>query len=343
MTAEQIGILSAIVVITKIFASPTWGWLADHLGKRVKMIQIASLFSFLSFCFVFISSEFWPLFIVLFVFSIFWSAGLPLIEATTLSHLGEHSSDYTVIRIWGSVSFIVCVFVLGYVFDKIAIDYLLPILLLLMVLVWLESLTIPEVAMESHADDDKPFMSVLKRPSVIFLFLVCFLLQASHGSYYTFFSIYLKEFDYSNSFIGLAWSLGVIAEVIVYLFIHRAIKQCGLRLLMIISLMLASLRWVLIALFVESIAILMIAQCLHAASFGVYHAVAIQYIHREFKGSHQSKGQALYSSISFGAGMAAGTLLSGYLWDVIGSSETFLIAACLSLFGLALALYGLSD
>ena len=105
MTAEAIGILSAIVVVTKIFSSLIWGWIVDHTGKRVQVIQWTSLFSLLSFSLVLFYQDFWSLFLILFIFSIFWSAALPQIEAVTLSHLGEESDSYTVVRIWGSISF----------------------------------------------------------------------------------------------------------------------------------------------------------------------------------------------------------------------------------------------
>ena len=343
MSAAEIGMLSAIVVVTKIAASPSWAWLADHLRRRVKVIQITSLLSFLSFGLVFLSEQFWPLFIVLLIFSLFWGAGLPLIEATTLSYLGDNSHSYTVIRIWGSISFIICVLCLGYLFDYIPIRHLLPILLILMLLVWIESLTIPEIRIEAHYNDALSFYSIVRRKLVVILFLVCFLMQASHGSYYTFFSIYLSEHGYSSRFIGFVWSLGVLAEVIIYLFTHQFIRQSGLQVLMVISVLLASLRWLLIAFYVDNVLILLLAQCLHAATFGIYHAVAIQYIHREFKGAHQGRGQALYSSISFGAGMAVGSLLSGYLWDLIGSSNTFIVSALISALAMLLVVYGLRE
>jgi PPP family 3-phenylpropionic acid transporter len=73
------------------------------------------------------------------------------------------------------------------------------------------------------------------------------------------------------------------------------------------------------------------AQILHAASFGVYHAVAIQLIHNYFVGQHQGKGQALYSSVSFGAGGAIGSLYAGYTWESLGTTATFMIAAVVSL------------
>ena len=343
MTAEAIGILSAIVVVTKIFSSLIWGWVVDHTGKRMQVIRYTSLFSMLSFSFVLFYQEFWALFIILFVFSIFWSAALPQIEATTLSHLGEESDSYTVVRIWGSISFIVAVLALGKYFDQQPIKYLLPILIISMALVWVHSLFIPEFPESHDRTSAKSFKSILFKPQVLVLMTVCFLVQAGHGPYYTFFSIYLEEHGYSNSFIGTCWALGVLAEVIIYVFIHKVIGRFGLRNLMILTLILATTRWLLIALFVENIFILLLAQCLHAATFGIYHAVAIQYIHREFKGPHQGRGQALYSSISFGAGLALGSLVSGYLWDSVGSMQTFLFAAILSAIGAIIAWSGLKE
>ncbi len=343
MNAEAIGILSAIVVVTKIFSSFIWGWVVDHTGKRMQVIRYSSLLSMLSFSLVLIYQDFWSLFLILFIFSIFWSAALPQIEATTLSHLGEHSDSYTVIRIWGSISFIVAVLILGPFFDENPIEYLLPIIIVTMAMVWIHSLFIPEMPAQHHKANGLTFKAILFKPHVIALMLVCFLVQAGHGPYYTFFSIYLEEHGYSNSFIGSCWALGVLAEVFIYVFIHRVIGSFGLRKLMILTLLLATVRWFLIACYVDNVVILLFAQCLHAATFGIYHAVAIQYIHREFKGAHQGRGQALYSSISFGAGLALGSLISGYLWDSVGSMQTFLFAAFLSALGAIIAFKWLKE
>ena len=343
MSAEAIGILSAIVVVTKIFSSLIWGWVVDHTGKRMQVIRYTLLLSMISFSLVLFYRDFWSLFLILFMFSIFWSAALPQIEATTLSHLGEASDSYTVVRIWGSISFIIAVLALGKFFDHQPINLLLPILILSMLLVWVHSLFIPEIPKQDDSSNGKTFLEILLRPPVLALMAVCFLIQAGHGTYYTFFSIYLEEHHYSNSFIGIAWALGVLAEVFIYVFIHRVIGRFGLRRLMIFSLIIASLRWLLIACYVEHVFILLFAQSLHAATFGIYHAVAIQYIHREFKGVHQGRGQALYSSVSFGAGLALGSLVSGYLWDSVGSMQTFIFAAALSAIGAVIAWYGLKN
>jgi PPP family 3-phenylpropionic acid transporter len=86
---------------------------------------------------------------------------------------------------------------------------------------------------------------------------------------------------------------------------------------------------------------LIVAQLLHAATFGVYHGAAIQLIHRYFRGRHQGRGQALYSSLSFGAGGAVGALYSGYTWASGGGVFSFGAAALVSAAALLFAWRGL--
>ncbi len=335
--AEQIGILSAIVVGTKIFSTYCWGWVVDHTGQRMRIIQIASLFSALTFVAVLFVKDFWALVFIMFLFSIFWSASLPQVEAATLSHLGESSHTYTVIRLWGSVGFIIIVWSLGIVFESLSISYVPLILLISMVLVWVLTLSIPEIPPEHHDDPTESLKEILRKPSVIALLLVCFLMLASHGPYYTFYSIYLEDHGYSRSFIGQMWALGVIAEVVLFLFMHRLIAVFGLRKLLMLSLLSAGVRWLLIAFFVDNLVILCFAQLLHAATFGICHAVAIQYIHKYFTGKLQGRGQGLYSSVSFGAGFAIGSLLTGYGWESLGATTCFIIASVSAFLAMGIA------
>jgi PPP family 3-phenylpropionic acid transporter len=117
---------------------------------------------------------------------------------------------------------------------------------------------------------------------------------------------------------------------LVFLLMHRLLPRFGARALMLLSLALSVLRWLLIGWWVESMAVLVGAQLLHAFSFGMYHAVAISLVHRFFPGSVQGRGQALYSSVSFGAGGSLGALLGGRAWTVLGPEYTFTAAAAVA-------------
>ena len=268
---------------------------------------------------------------------------MPQIEAATLTHLGNSSYAYTSIRVWGSISFIITVWLLGIAFEYISITNVPLLILVSVVVVWLMSLFVPDQDSTRHDPDHVRLTSILFRPPVLALLAVCFLMLASHGPYYTFYSIYLEDNGYSSTFIGKMWALGVIAEVMLFMIMQHLVVIFSLRKLLISSLLLACLRWYLTGFYIDSIFLLIVAQLLHAATFGIYHAVAIQYVHKFFRGKLQGRGQALYSSVSFGAGMAVGNLVSGYAWDKYGATDCFAGAAIIALIAAVIAFVWIED
>ena len=97
----QIAVLMSLFQVARIFAPSLWGWLADHLGQRVSIIQWLSALSLLSYAGVFVGTSYAWLFAVMLLLSFFWSASLPLIETVTLGHLGDRFDKYGHIRMWG--------------------------------------------------------------------------------------------------------------------------------------------------------------------------------------------------------------------------------------------------
>lgn len=330
-TAAAIGTMMAIIMATKIVSPNIWGWVADHTGKRMAIVRLGGLLSVIAFAGVFVSQEYWWLIVVMMVFSFFWNATLPQFEATTFSHLGEQTHRYSSVRLWGSIGFIVAVWLIGQQLEGSKISYLPMILMGLFITIWLSSLIVPEEAAGHLKLTGEPLGKVLKRPEVFSLLIICFLMQLGHGPFYTFYSIYMQDHGYSLSFIGFLWALGVIAEVLVFMRMHKLVPRFGLKNLLVASLLIAASRWIIVALFPSIMPLMVVAQLFHAASFGLYHAVAIQLIHQYFVGKNQGKGQALYSSVSFGAGGAIGSLYAGYTWEYLGTTTTFMIATVVSL------------
>ncbi|MCW8935407.1 MAG: MFS transporter [Gammaproteobacteria bacterium] len=336
--AKSIGELMAILMATKIIAPYLWSWIADHTGHCMKIIRIASICSSVAFLGVFINSSFWWLAVVMLLFSFFWNATLPQFEANTMNHLGEFTHKYSVVRLWGSLGFVFSVIIIGTLLDEYGYQ-LVPVSVFIMyILIVVYSFLVNDAPCKVTHIEHGSIFKVLKQSHVIALLLVCFLIQMSHGPYYTFYSIYLKQFDYSNAALGWLWALGVIAEIILFLFMHKLMPKYAPRLLLIVALGLTTIRWLLIGSYVDNLLMIIFAQCLHAASFGLYHAVAIELFHQKFKGKLQGRGQALYSAISFGAGGAVGTLLSGAYWDTYSPQLIFGAAATTSFVALLIVL-----
>lgn len=331
--AVEIGQLMAILMATKLLAPNIWGWLADRSGERLPIVRLASLLSALIFTAIFLVQGFWAIAMVMALFSFFWNASLPQVEAATFNHLGLQVSRYTSIRLWGSIGFVVSVAALGPLVGQWGTGLVPVTLLTLFLILWLTSLLVPEGPPHPHQAVTVSLGRLLRQREILAFLGACLLMQVSHSNYYTFFSIYLKQSGYQGSAIGALWAWGVVAEVLIYLVMGRILERFGARRVLLASLGLASLRWLLIGHFVGDPWVLVIAQSLHAATFGSFHAAAIHLVHHYFPGRVQGRGQALYASLSFGGGGAIGSLLGGYLWERMGPMATFSAASGIAALG----------
>ena len=252
-SSEEIGILTSLVMLTKILAPSLWGWLADSFGYRSRIIRVGAFMAMLAFSGAFLRSDFWWLAGVIISYSFFWNAVLAQFDVLTLSHLAGRYGRYSLIRVWGSIGFIVAVIGVGWWLDNHPIGQLLYLITILLSGIWLASLLVVEKPGGLRQDAERQSLKgILRQPAVIAFFAVSFFLQLSHGPYYTFFSIYLEAQDYSRSLIGGLWSLGVIAEVLLFLFMHRLLARYSLRGIVLWSLGLSALRWLLICLLYTS-------------------------------------------------------------------------------------------
>ncbi len=337
--ARAIGVLVSLLMVMRVFAPTVWGWFADRSGRRRRIVRWSANLSLLAYLGVFFGTSFTWLFVVTAVMSFFWSASLPLVEATTFSVLKERTGDYGVIRAWGSLGFVFAVVGVGYFLDWAGVAALLWLLLAAKIGIAVSARGVPEVGPSAQTAESGPVWRVLLRPPVLALFSACLLMAAAHGPYYTFYSIYLVDHGYSKGEVGWLWALGVIFEIGVFLQLPRLMRRFSIRKILVFSFACAVLRFALIGWAVDVPWLIAVAQVLHAATFGSYHAAAAAAVHHYFRGRHQARGQALYTSLTFGAGGTLGSLASGYAWNTLGPAVTFSLGSVAALVGLALIVW----
>lgn len=338
----QIATLMATIQLTKIIAPSIWGWLGDRSGQRVRLVRIGALVGAGCFLGVFLEPGFIGLILVMLAFTFFWNAILPLYEVITLRGLGADRTRYGRIRLWGSVGFIGAVAGVGAILELVPIKLLPWIVMPVFAGIAVSTFMIPgESGNRRDQEETHGLWAILASTTVLAFFLMNFLLQVSHGAYYTFFSIHLEHYGYGKLAIGLLWSLGVLAEIGLFLVMHRVFGRFSLRKIVLVALALTLLRWILIAEVTGVLAVLILAQLLHAASYGALHASSVQFIHGYFGKGHHGQGQALYSGLSFGAGGAVGAWLSGFLVEGYGTELAFWGSATAMAVALVITWWGL--
>ena len=335
---EQIGILSSIAIITRFFAPFIWGWVADKSGKRMRLVRIATWMEAVIWFLIFIiPNDFQSVAMLMLIFSFFQNAILAQFEGVTLFWLGERRAElYGKVRKWGSIGFIVGVFSIGALLEIVDIS-MLPIMLLCIAFtafLWSFTVKEPQDAPQSQKQLEA-LLPVLKRPVVSAFFCIEFIMLFAQAPFYSFYSNYLKANGFSTTSIGFLWSVGVIAEIIMFAYATFFLKKLSWRVLVSICLLMTGLRFIIAGSFPNSFSAQFLSQTMHAFSFGLFHMIAMRIIFQNFTAGQQGRGQALYSTM-WGLGVASGSLLAGHYWQSLGGEMIFILAGCSIIFGLFL-------
>ncbi|MBL8448563.1 MAG: MFS transporter [Dechloromonas sp.] len=337
-SAWDIGLLMSQMQLMRVFGPNLWGWLADRKGHRLTIVRLASLLALVGFTAFFWLDRLAPMLAAMAVLAFFWSAALPLVEALTFDHLREEGARYSRVRLWGSVGFIVAVLGAGALLDYVPVAGIVWICWAILAGILLLALVLPEAPPVRVAGEAPGLREILREGRVRALLTACVAMSAAHGALYVFYSIHLAGHGYSTTAVGILWSVGVLAEIGMFILMPRLLERYSLEGLLAFSFAVAVVRFLLIGWAVDTLLLAILAQTLHGVTFGVFHAAAIAAVNRWFPGRAQGRGQALYSSLSFGAGGLLGGLLSGWVWDGLGAGWTYTLSSAFALAGLVLML-----
>ncbi len=327
-----IGLMVSLPQVNRIYAPALWGWCADHFGHRRTILRIAGMGSFAGIAVLLVTQDVRWLFVAIFTASFFWSAAIPQVEATAISLLKGDSGGYSRLRVWGSIGFMVATLVGGYLIEDFGL-FTMPYLVVgvmagVATLVWwvpeADAPRVPEQAVGG-------VFRILNHPQVRTLFGACFMIGAAHGLLHGFYSIHLEEHGVAKSTLGWLWALGVLAEIVLFWYMPQITARFSQKALYLFAMGVAVVRYQMIAWGTGWIEVLIVAQLLHAFTFGVHHAVSIGYVHRLFGREHQTQGQALYIVFTYGFGGTLASLLAGFFWSRLGGNGLFALASLASL------------
>src|SRR5690554_1298186 len=259
----RIGELLALPMLMRCLAPNLWGWLGDKTGRRLLIVRWGALLTLAGFALVFVRQDYAWLVLVMLLHAFFWHAILPQFEALTFGHLKQQPERYSKIRVWGSVGFIVTVILMDWLFEHHGLDGYPHLVSLIMLGILLSSLLVPAMQANSsiaQAGAAPAVKDILRRQPVWVFYFAVMLMQVSHGPYYSFLSIYLGELGYSRTLTGWLWSLGVLAEIALFMLMPMVLKRYSVRQVLLASLLLAALRWLLLGTLAHEIFLLLLIQ-----------------------------------------------------------------------------------
>ena len=338
-----ISILTSIQAWTRLFAPYAWGWLADSTGERIKILRyssVAALLCSLGFLWqgAIESSLVWLVLVLLLMFT-HTSSMVPMTEAAMVHLVSPNGAldakRYGRIRVWGSIGFLVMVFVSGAWFERFSIAHfpywtIASLAVVMLAIWWLPNLK-EDPPTHKNKHNDKPLIlpiaPILRLPEVRWFFVSQFFHVLAHMSIYIFLSLYLDELGYSKTFIGLMWALSIVMEVAWFYTQGRWIPKLSLRQWLLVTGAVMVLRMTMMGGAPQYVFVLFAAQSLHALTFAAHHTACIALISHHFPGNLRGRGQALFTSIGYGfTGVTAG-LGGGWLSTHYGLQSVFWASA----------------
>ncbi|WP_439069361.1 3-phenylpropionate MFS transporter [Serratia nevei] len=286
----------------------------SHLVSALRLLALLTLAFAVGFCF---GNGWGWLMLVIAGFNLFFSPLVPLTDALAGTWQKQIRMDYGRVRLWGSLAFVIGSALTGQlvaVWGHNAILYSLIFSVLAMLLgMLLKPSVMPQGEARTHSGAERSLWELLKEGPV-WRFLLCVtLLQGAHAGYYSFGSIYWQEAGYSASTIGYLWSLGVVAEVIIFASSNVLFRRWNARNLLLLSACCGVLRWSLMAYSTE-LGWLLLIQILHCGTFTVCHLAAMRFIAAR-QGQEVIRLQAVYSALAMGGGIAVMTVIAGFLFE----------------------------
>ena len=339
--AVEIAWVLALPQIMRTFAPAGWGLAADRTGALRALVAFSSVGAAAGFAALPFAGSFTAVVLVIGLASVFLAGPLPLVEAITLGAVAGQPGRYGPIRVWGSVGFIAAVLVGGAWLDVAPVRALPWALLGFALVAFAVALSLPSGGARADLESAHGRLGRAAPRRIdgpILRLLACgFCMAAAHGTLYAFFTLHLERLGYRVTTIGVLWTLGVVAEIVVFFCLPQLFRRFSLSTILMASFACAVIRFLLLGWLADALWLLVVAQLLHAATFGAFHAAAVVAVHRVFPEAAQARGQTLFSSVAYGAGGAVGALAAGWLWQAGGPGLAFSLSALVGLPGLLFA------
>lgn len=324
----EIGLILAATYLVKSVVNPLIGHLVDRSGERRRPMLWLAIGATIAWSGFSLVEGFWPILILTIVALGFFSGIMPVGEALALMTTQRHGIEYGRVRLWGSVSFIVIAVLGGKVLVGRSTDLLVWLITATLALTALTCATLPDtrVAVTAHGRA-QPLRPLVTSLPFLLLLAASSLNSAAHTVYYAFSTIHWKAAGISNDTIGLLWSEGVVAEILLFAASGKVARRLGAPGLLLVGALAGVLRWSVLGLTTD-LPLLAAAQILHGATFGCTHLGAM-YALRAVPPGLAARAQGLYAAVAAGVVPGLMSPVTGHLYDALGG-HAFLVMAGLS-------------
>jgi MFS transporter, PPP family, 3-phenylpropionic acid transporter len=338
-TGTQIGLLSGITPLVTMLGTSLWTALADAKRQHRLIMSLALLIgAFTLFAFPFFTT-FIPVLLFAVLFFAFFAPLSSLADNSTMHMLGDKKEMYGRIRLGGTIGFGIAVTLAGILVQRYGLSLAFwggGVLLLLALVISQNFVHSTQLLKESARHGIRTLLA--NRHWLLFLMLA-FAGGLGLAGTNTYLFPYMKELGANETTMGLAMTIGTIAEMPVLFFGNLLLQRFKPFRLLILAIFFTGLR--LLALAASGTpTLVLVAQILNGLTFPPMWIAGVAYAYENAPTGLGATAQGMFGAMVFGFGAAAGGFAGGPLLENIGGRGLYIVfgLAVFGIVGLAILL-----
>jgi nucleoside transporter len=314
------------------------GELADRYFSTERIMAAAHLIGGILLIVTAYATTFWPIFLLLLLYCSLYMSTMSLSNSITFRSLGEENQGYfPIIRLWGTIGWIVAGLSFAAYLDANQVTALKPLFTIswigtpgfrdclriagvVSILYAVYCLTLPHTppipARPNDPIDKKSAilesLELMRFRSFAVLVIVAGLIGIMLAFYFACETFFLESIGIPPARTGAYMTIGQIAEIVVMAFVPLAVARLGVKNTMLIGAGAWALRFGLSAygrpqwLMIATIA-------LHGFAFGFFFVVAQMYVDRAASKDIKATAQSFLMFVVYGLGTVLGSVLTGWV------------------------------
>lgn len=331
-TGAQIGMAFATQSWGAIIAPLMIGLIADRYFNAEKILAVLHLSgAALLFC-MYKATDFSVFYPTVLAYMVLYMPTLALINTIALRQMRDPEREFSTIRVWGTIGWIVAGLSISYIFvwdtrDSIDSGLLRYTFLLssgAALLLGLWSVTLPATPPAARHQKSMTFREIigtdafqmLKDRDFAVFFVASILVCIPLAFYYQNANPFLAEIGVANPTGKM--TLGQVSEVLFMLLLPLFLRRFGIKLTLLLGMLAWVLRYLLFAVgnADEQLVLLIIGIALHGICYDFFFVAGQIYTDSKAGERYRGSAQGMITLATYGLGMLLGFTVAGYITDL---------------------------
>jgi MFS transporter, PPP family, 3-phenylpropionic acid transporter len=332
----HVGFLFGSFSAAGVFGPLFIGGLADTTRKYRTLLFGVILLACAAFMGMQTTALLLPALLLAIIFGFTFRSGMPLLDTLATRVMVNPEENYGKVRIWGSLGFIICSLTLqfGNLIDGSSSSSILLAFIVTLIPALIAFLFLPVASSHPPSHPSRQDTITQKKRGAFeglrnrrfwLATIVVFLGFLGMTSHYSFFSLYLQE-GLGISRVSIFWAVGVFAELPMIFFSGKVIRRIGVFNSLVLAFGAITIRLLIYAL-VPSVPPLLLAQLLHAFTFGLLHTATMAFINRTVPPKSRATAIAVLTSVTRGSASFLGSAAGGLIIQKAGYVPLFSLYA----------------